>query len=183
MQLRLLFVAVALLGASPARAAGEDEWQVSLRAGAAVARADGRHPAGGAVGAEVERGLDDAWALRAGVLSSFHPVSEKAGTGLPGGTLVNLSGSAGLTYSLDVLRLVPWFQVGVAVMSQRGAVLDGTTRLGLEGALGTTYLIDRHWGIGAVAIYQFLPVDLSGGDALSWSPFVFTLAARVSWTK
>src|SRR5262245_13945306 len=57
-------LAVALLAGRAARAAGEREWQVALRAGAGTVSVDGRKPWGLAGGLDVEYGLTDAWAVR-----------------------------------------------------------------------------------------------------------------------
>src|SRR4051794_27255254 len=57
-----------------AASAGEQEWQVSIRAGIGTVDADGRSPFGGAAGIDVEYGITDAWAAHLSATAGFHPV-------------------------------------------------------------------------------------------------------------
>ena len=123
-----VWLALAATATGARAAAGEDEWQLSARLGVATLDVDGRSPLGTLAGAEVEYGITDAWALRLSVGSGFHPVDAVAKTHLPGGTARTNMALAGVTYTVDVLRLVPYLEVGIGVINFGGAVLTpGTT--------------------------------------------------------
>ena len=163
-------------------AAGEQEWQLSARAGAAALDVDGRHPFGATAGLDLEYGLNDAWAARLSVGSGFHPVDAHPMTHLPGGTVRTTSALLGVTYTFDVLRLVPYLQTGIGVINFGGAVVNSGTAFDAELGLGADYLVTRRWAVGGVLQYQFTPAQLFGSPMdFGGTSFYFGLAARISW--
>src|SRR5262245_60681334 len=99
----------ALSWARQALAVGADEWRLSVQGGAANVRADRRRVFGGLAGIELSLGLSDSWAARGSVGSSWHPVASDMGTPVrPEGVVRATTVGAGLVYSLDVLRIVPF---------------------------------------------------------------------------
>jgi hypothetical protein len=168
---------------APARAAaGEDEWQLSARLGVGDVHVDGRTPFGILAGADVEYGLTDAWALRLALGTGYHSVDADTEKHLPGGRVHTTTALAGVTYTFDVLRLVPFVHTGIGVINFAGAVTRPGTMLDAELGLGADYLLTRRCAVGGVLQYQFTPGQLFG-SAMSFggTNFYFALAARVSW--
>jgi hypothetical protein len=181
-------VAAALLGAGPtARAAGEAEWQLSARLGPAGLNTNGNGPcfpgcAWGGVGAlDLEYGLNDAWALRLSLGASLHPVDARPDLGAPGGTVNATSAMAGVTYTFDVLRLVPYVAGTVGAMRFDGAVAVPRTTLAGEISIGADYLITRFWAWGGSFQYRFTPGGLvSSSFSFDTPAYMFSATLRVS---
>jgi hypothetical protein len=175
--------AVALAAAEPAAQADEDDWRVSARAGLANIVADGRDPMGLGLGGELQYGLDDAWALRLSVAGAAQRVDASMDQTLPGGTIWSYSAFAGLGYTMDVLRLLPTFAVGLGVLGARGAVKSHIGHVGVQVGLGADYLLTPRFAFGVAADYVFAPFDLLShvieGDQI---PQAFALSARATWT-
>jgi hypothetical protein len=169
--------------AAPARAApGEDEWQLSARLGLGDVHVDGRSPLGVLGGADLEYGFSDAWAGRLSIGSGFHPVDADIKNHLPGGTARTTFAVLGVTYTFDVLRLVPYLQTGVGVINFGGAVVKPGTAFDAELGLGADYLVTRRWAVGGVLQYQFTPAQLFGSPMdFGGTSFYFSASARVSW--
>jgi len=169
--------------AAPAHAApGEDEWQVSARLGLGDVDVDGRAPLGAIGGAELEYGFSDAWAARLLAGSGFHPVDVDLKNHLPGGTARTTFALVGVTYTFDVLRLVPYIQTGLGVINFGGAVVKPGTAFDAELGLGADYLVTRRWAVGGVLQYQFTPAQLFGSPMdFGGTSFYFALSARISW--
>lgn len=163
-------------------AADEDEWQISGRAGVSRVSADGRNPGGLRVQIDGLYGLSDAWALRVAGSASYHLIGADMKAGLPAGTASTYGLHAGVNYTLDVLRLLPFFEVAVGVFAVRGQVVDPSTALGMQVGVGAEYLLDPRLGLGAVAEYVYSPFDLlSGALRGTGPPQAFSLSARISW--
>jgi hypothetical protein len=156
---------------APCFAVGEEERQVALTAGAGRLAGGGVEAAGGALARlEGAYGLTDTLALHAALGGSWHARS--------GGTVSTLGVVAGVTYALDVLRVVPFFEGGVAFLGQGGPG-PGRSDLGLEGGVGGEYLLDRYWALALVARAMVLPLRLSGSGG---TPSLLTLALRLGRT-
>ena len=112
----VLALAVSLAAGRTAAAAGEHEWQAALRLGAGTVSVDGRKPWGLAGGVDLEYGLTDAWALRLSFEGSTHDVSKSNDMDTrPAGAIRTDAALIGLTYTFDVLRLVPYADVQVGL--------------------------------------------------------------------
>lgn len=153
---RVLGVTILLLGlfGRAAYAASEGQWEVGAGVGYALASVpegvEGAWRSGGLLGLEAQRGLSDSWALRAGAGFSLHPASDA-------GTARAVGGSAGVTYSVDVLRVVPFGELGAAFLTVVGP--DGRRQgLGFEGGLGATYFLSRRWTVALVGRAAYLPL-------------------------
>lgn len=173
------------LGAVTGRAqaaAGEDEWQVSARLGLGDVDVDGRAPLGVLAGADFEYGFTDAWAARLSLGTGFHNVDADPKKTLPGGRVRASTALIGVTYTFDVLRLVPFIQTGIGVITFAGAVTNPGTQLDAEVGLGADYLLTRRWALGGVFQYQFTPGQLFGSAMeFGGTSFYFALSARLSW--
>ena len=189
---RLALLALAasgcLLGGArvAAAAAGEEEWQVSARVGAGAVDVDGRSPFGFAAGLEVEYGLTDAWAVYASATVGLHPVDEQKmdmemnKPALPGGTARTTAAVVGVSYTFDVLRLVPYIRTGLGVLNFSGAVTQPGTTLSAELGVGADYLITKHWALGGLLQYQFTPIELFGSAMdFGGTSYDFVLSVRL----
>lgn len=169
-----------LLGlARPAAAVGLEEWELAVDARGAWVQADDRRPVGPGLGLQLQYGLTDAWALRGAVGLSGHPVGGNADRG--GGTVTATSAIAGVTYTVDVLRLVPFVEAGVGLLDVRGAVAGARSGLGIDLGVGAQYLVSRRWAVGVVGRYQVFPVELgslSSDDGET--PSLVALALRLA---
>jgi hypothetical protein len=175
--------ALAVGAARPARAAGENEWQLSARTGGATVSVDGRTTWGFAAALDLEYGLTDAWALRATIATSFHSV-DAAGPmdSRPAGRIETTSALGGLTYTIDILRLVPYADLQFGAFKVSGAVqIPRTTFISALG-IGADYFITRKWTTGLHFQYLFAPVDLITGafNLGGSSPYAFSITARIS---
>jgi hypothetical protein len=163
-------------------AADDDDWQLSARGGIASVVVDGRNPTGLRLGLDGQYGLSDAWAVRLTTSGSRHGVSANAAKQLPGGTIWSYAVFGGVSYTMDVLRLLPSFEVGVGMLGVTGAVVKPHRAIGLQAAAAADYLVSPRWSVGGVAEYVYAPFDLIA-NALNGSavPQAFALSARVCW--
>jgi hypothetical protein len=165
--------------ARSAWAVGEDEWQLSLRAG-------GGNPNGypiqawGLAGAlDLEYGLLEAFAARASVGVVSYPVSAVKNVH-PSGTLQARTALVGATYTFDIIRLVPYMEFGIGLLSWSGPAAPRTS-FGTELGLGADYLLSPRWACGASAQYIFAPADLFNNVMqFGQRPLAFSLTLRLS---
>ncbi len=184
MRLALAFVAFGLVAApaARARAVGQDEWQAAARVGIGVVHADGRSPWGEAAGLELEYGLTDAWALRLSLEGSLHSVDKEMKAGLPGGLISTEAALAGVCYTIDVLRLVPYAELQFGAARIGGAVTAPLTMFVSELGLGGDYYLNARWRAGVSLQYLYRPQDLlSNPQGLGNSPFTFSATARLAF--
>jgi opacity protein-like surface antigen len=161
-----------------AAAAGFEEWQAGVVAGVAAPSADGRRPVGPLLGLDAQYGVTDAWALRAAADLTLAPVSADA-TGRPGGLVRATRLTAGVTYAVDVLRVVPILEAGVAFLDVAGDVRQSHQALGFQLGVGAEYFLSRRWAAAVVVRGSYLPLRLGGGG-LDEEASVFALLARLS---
>jgi len=131
--------------------------------GFALAGVDGKARSGVQVGAEAAKGLTDFWAGHAGASYAFLP-------GQPTGGLRHLTSlTLGATYSLDVVRWVPFVDLGLSVFDLRGGGSASSQYLGPQVGLGADYLLSRGWSMAALARFDYLALRLHGsGDSHPW---------------
>lgn len=143
---------------------------------------DGRDPLGVGVGIDVQYGLDDAWAARLSASGGRHAVDADQMRRLPGGNVWSYSAFAGLNYTMDVLRLLPTFELGLGYLGIAGAVQAQRRSLGVQAGIGADYLWRPRFTIGAKAEYVFAPFDLVSNVLNgSQTPQAFSLCARIGW--
>jgi hypothetical protein len=158
-----LALAVALVP----RAAGADEGESALSVGLSFATFsipdhDGQ---GAALGVEYERGLSDAFWLRASAAGAAHHGGDEDGTSYAG------HGALGLTYVIDVLKYVPYLHAGIGAVALGGGALDREVHPVAEIGIGLDILSRRGLSYGAFARL---------GSFLDDSAFV-TAGLRLSW--
>jgi opacity protein-like surface antigen len=165
--------------ATPGFAAAEDEWQLGGTLGADSLRADDRRIYGGIAGIDLQRGVTDAWAVRGALDLALHPV-ERSGA-RPGGLVWAGGLSLGVTYTVDVLRVLPFVEAGFGLLVLGGDVVDARRDAGLEVGFGADYLLSPRWAVGAVVRYRHLLVRLGGGrPTLDGDPSLVGIGVRVS---
>jgi Outer membrane protein beta-barrel domain len=176
----LALAATRVLGIGAARAAGENEWQLAGRLGAQTVNVDGRKPWGPTLAVDVAYGLNDAWAVRATLEASSHSVSpENPQDSRPVGNVNRQAALVGLTYTIDVLRLVPYVDLDVGVVHIGGAVLQPQTLLAMQLGVGADWFVNRLWTVGMGFRYLFEPADLLSDPLnLGTNPFAFSITAR-----
>jgi hypothetical protein len=163
-----------------ARAAGEDEWQASVRLGGANKNGSPTASWGLAGALDLEYGLTDSWSLRVSVGTLSHPVPAVKDVS-PEGSLRATSGLAGATYTFDVLRLVPYVEGGVGLVYWSGVGIQDHAALAMELGVGADYLVTPRWSFGGSAQYLFAPGELlSSAMQFGESPLAFSITARFS---
>jgi hypothetical protein len=175
----VLVAALLALSRGEARAVGEDEWQLSARAGGSNANGYPFEPWGLAGALDVEYGFHEAFAARASVGVAAHPVKAVKNVS-PAGTLQARTALVGATYTFDVLRLVPYVEVGLGVVQWSGPAAPNMA-FAAELGLGADYLLTTRWAWGASAQYIFAPADLfSNATQFGERPLAFSLTLRLS---
>ena len=168
---------------APPTYADEDDWQVAARAGITGISVAGREELGPRLAVDGTYGLTDAWAVRLTASASRHGVSQDATRGLSGDAVFGYSAFGGLSYTMDILRLLPSFEMGLGLLGVTGGVKEPTRSLGMQAAIAADYLINPRWSVGGIAEYVYAPFDLItkglNGTAV---PQAFALSARVCWT-
>ena len=152
-----------LLGAQPARAE-RGKVSLSLLPAAAVIKTNGAWPWGGGGGLDLRVGVSEALALRLTGSTTAHAVSAitDPATGAlkdPGGTLLAFHAGVGVTYTVDILRLVPTIEaslglLGTSIKAPGGATWTSTYAFGIQLGLGLDYLVTPRWSVGAVLRYH-----------------------------
>ena len=155
-RLALLSLLVAWCLPTSTFALGQGEAAISGGVGLAVAFQD-QTRTGLAAEARLLRGLSDSWAARLGIQSAWYP----QGSALPSAHIT--AQSAGLTFAADVLNLVPFADIGLAVADMRGGGLATTWRLGGQLGFGADYFISRHLALSLLARADYFPLRLAGG--------------------
>jgi hypothetical protein len=183
---RPAFTALALLGwlvlPVQARAAGEKEWQLGARTGVGTVSVDDRTTWGFVAGIDAEYGLSDTWALRGTVMSALHSVERENDMDTrPIGKLLTSAALVGLTYTIDILRLVPYGNLQLGVARTDGAVISPGFAFVSALGVGADYYVTPLWTTGAFFQYLFDPFDLIADPfSLGRSPQGFSASLRVS---
>jgi hypothetical protein len=140
--------AVAVLGlVGGAAHAGEDDRSLSVFGGYGTYTIPDHSPAGGVLGLDYERGFSDSMSLRASGGLGMYPLDD-ADLG------ASYSGHAtiGLTYLFDVLKYVPYVNLGAGAIVLTGGPVEDTTVKGLlELGVGLDILHSRSFSYGVQA--------------------------------
>jgi hypothetical protein len=161
-----------LLLAGLPRAARADfkEWSVTLTPAYAIVYVDERAGSGGGGGVDVGFGVSESLTLHASGFLSWHDLD--ATRTARAGTASAFAAMVGLTYSLDVIRLVPSFELALGAIGVRGdaafgsgraaeAVVASSTAFAVGLGFGIDYLVTRHVAVGAAVRYHALVTDLT----------------------
>jgi hypothetical protein len=158
MRFLLAIVSIVLVWGMPASALAVGQGETSLSGGLGLALAfQSQTRAGVQADVRLLRGISDSWAARLGVQTAWYPSDGAA----PSAHVT--AQSVGLTWAADVLNLVPFADIGIAVADLRGAGLTTSWRLGGQLGLGADYLLTRHLSVSLLARVEYFPLRLVGG--------------------
>jgi hypothetical protein len=159
--------------ASSARA-GERELTLALTPVYSVIHWDQREPGGGGLASDLTLGLSEAFSARATAFFTAHPASA-AGDALPKGTIWTGGVFLGLDYAFDVLRLVPFLDMGLGALVHGSEEKRTSADFGVEVGVGADYLVTRGFSLGVMLRYyafitsiRDIPVYLYVGPRLAW---------------
>ncbi len=113
-----LVPALLLLVGGVARAEPK-ELQLGVAPVYALTYVDARKPSGGGVALDFSVGITEGLSVLAAGFVAFHPTDATEMT--PKGTLAAYAAGVGVRYAIDVIRLVPSFEVTIGVLGLRGA--------------------------------------------------------------
>jgi hypothetical protein len=159
---RLPVLALLLLLPCATARAELKEWQLSIHPAYAVAYIDSRTAHGGGPALQLGFGVSDAVSIHVAGLVSFHAADKT--DKLPAGSLTGYGAFVGITYTLDVIRLVPAFDLSFGAVGMRGdlsfgsdaaanAVLKPIDAFAISVGFSIEYLITRHVAVGAEVRY------------------------------
>jgi hypothetical protein len=138
---------------APALALDEGDWQIGLSPQLALQFPTGSGVVfGGGARLDARHGLTDALSAWGALASTWFP---------EGGPARFSTISGGLALAYDVVRVVPFVDLGVALLDHdlgRGR----TQALGFEIAVGAEYLIDPVWSLALTARWQAFVAHLGG---------------------
>ncbi len=117
---------------------------------------------GGTLQLEYEHGVTDSLWIRGAIGGGAY------GTG---GLGYSGSGVLGVTYAIDVLKYVPYINVGVGAIHLRGGSLDTDTKAFIELGIGLDILRSRSFSYGFVARFDSFASEIA----------FFTVGARATW--
>jgi hypothetical protein len=160
-------LAAALAAAALARPAAADEGESALSVDLAFDSftIDDHDGQGGGLGLELERGLSDAFWLRAAAGGAVYRGGNAEGTTYTGRATV------GLTYVIDVLKYVPYLQAGIGGAAVGGGALDTDLHPVAELGVGLDILARRGLSYGMfarVGSYLGDSAFLTAGLRMSW---------------
>lgn len=118
---------------------------------------------GAALGFDYERGWNDTLWLRASMAGGYYDGTR--GRAWSGG------GTVGITYALDVLRYVPYANLGVGALAVGGSALDTQLKPVVELGFGLDVLESRTFSWGVVARF----------DAFASTARFWTIGPRLTW--
>jgi hypothetical protein len=162
-------VSIALLvviSTANAARAEQRELTLGLQPAYGLTYIDERSPSGGGGFAHLAYGITDAVGIQLTGGLTAHPLA--AGTSsdmmplLPG-MLLTWNATAGIVYSLDIVRIVPFFEAGLGVLGTITRTDSGITRsIGISASLGlgADYLLTRRLALGVVIRYHAFLSDL-----------------------
>ena len=167
--MRALAILAATLVPAVAHADYKD-WTIAVWPAYAVTYVDTRAPSGAGGGLEVGFGVTESLTLKASGFMSWHPVDVTKTT--TAGTIGEFAAMVGINYSLDVIRLVPSFDLQLGVLGLRGdaafsdsakanAVVPTSTAFGVGVGLSLDYLLTRHIAVGVVVRYHAFLTDIT----------------------
>lgn len=160
---RLVFASLLLLGAQRAHAERR-ELSVGVQPLFAVGYLSDRSGNGGGGNAHIQLGLTDAVSIVAFGGASYHPLPANPDEKLAEGTLLAWQASVGVSYAIDIVRIQPFFEAAVGVLSlqtQIGKELTSSLQAGVSVGLGADYLLNRYFSFGVAFRYHGVVTDLS----------------------
>jgi hypothetical protein len=170
-----------LLAALAQRAAADEkEFLLAVQPGFSLIHVGDQTAWGGGAGVDFAYGVTDALAVRATGAFTGQAIGEAKMNDqvtAPSGTVLSYFAGVGVTYTIDVLRVVPYIDFAVGALGTRRPTLQGDAwghDFGIEIGLGLDYLVNRRFAVGVVVRYHAfltaiadLPVYLYAGPRLA----------------
>ena len=167
--LRSLLIAALLLGVALPAQASDDENAISVSLGYGTYAVPDYQPSGGVLSVAYRRGFSDAFSWRvSGGAGLYHGASDLTYSG---------HATAGIVYLLDVLKYVPYVEVGLGAILIAGRAPQDGEPVGvqisplLQGAIGLDVLSSRSFSYGVRVEFESLLQETA----------FFTAGARVTW--
>lgn len=160
--MRLAAAIVVLLAVSSAALAEPGGQTLSATVGYSTFSIPDHSPDGTALGVDYELGIADVVMLRASAGGGVYFADKNSYSG---------HGVVGLTYHLDITRIVPFFSVAGGGIVLGGGDIDTDVFALLELAVGADFLHSERFSYGVVLRSETFVESVS----------YFELAARVSW--
>jgi hypothetical protein len=163
----LRWVACALV-LVPALARAEfKEWKIAVTPAYSVGYVDSRTAHGGGGGLEVGFGITESLSLHLSGFLSWHALD--ATMTQKDGIMSAYASMLGLTYTLDVIRLVPYFELQLGVVGTRGTAGFGDDELVVKSSndfalglgFGMDFLVTRNVAVGFLVRYHALLTDIT----------------------
>lgn len=161
-----LLAAIAAVAAwfQPCTAGAEQrELQLGLQPVYGITYIDKRTPSGGGGNLQLSYGITDAVGIQLHGGITDHPLSEDKDDMLAAGTLLTWHASLGVVYSLDIVRIVPYFEASIGLLGVT-TMVNGMTKTslnaGAELGLGGDYMLNRRWAVGVAVRYHAFLTDL-----------------------
>lgn len=137
-----------------------NRWEIVLAPVYAYLLQDQRGDAhGGGAQVFIRYGITDSVGIHVSALWTAHAVSDLPNVADSGGTLQVLSGSAGLSYALDLTRFVPRLEADLGVLS-RHFNEESTTDMAIKIGLGVDYALNGWLSVGAAFHYHAVLTNL-----------------------
>jgi outer membrane scaffolding protein for murein synthesis (MipA/OmpV family) len=164
-------IAIALVTLVPLAARADyKDWTISTFPAYAITYVDTRTASGVGGGVELGYGVTESLTVQASGFLSWHPVSATKTTAA--GTIGEFATMVGINYSLDVIRLVPSFDLSFGLLGLRGdaaftttnkanAVVPSSTAFGVGVGLNLDYLLTRHVALGVIVRYHAFLTDIT----------------------
>jgi len=163
-------LAIFLIWLLPASALAVGQGEADLSGGVGLALGFQGQTRTGAEGElRLLRGISDAWAARLGLQTAWYP----AHGATPAAHVT--AQALGLTWSADVLNLVPFVDLGIVVGDIRGNNMVASQRLGGQFGVGADYLLSRHFTMSLLARVDYFAIRLAGGRDNAPAQLTFAL--------
>ncbi len=117
---------------------------------------------GGGVG-HIQFGITDAVSILAFGGASYHPLPADPDQKLAEGSLLAWHASVGVSYAIDIVRIQPFFEAAVGVISLNtkvGKDTSGGLQAGVAIGIGADYLLNRRFSFGFAFRYHGVVTDL-----------------------
>jgi hypothetical protein len=147
-------------------AADEREFMLAVEPAFSLIHVGNSTAWGGGGGVDLSYGVSDAIAIRVTGAFTGQAIGDYTTdtTRNPSGTVLSYHAGAGLTYIIDILRVVPFIDFSFGLVGSRRPTPQGDVwqnDFGMEIGIGLDYLINRRIAVGAVVRYHAYLTALS----------------------
>lgn len=179
--MRAAFALLVVVALARPGLADEKEFVLSLQPGFSMIHIGDQTAWGGGGGLDLSYGVTDAFAVRVTGAFSAQQIDALTMNNTvvnPAGTVLAYHAGVGVTYIVDILRVVPFIDFSLGLLGTRRPTATGdqwSNEFGIEIGIGVDYLITRRIAIGAVVRYHAfltalatIPVYLYAGPRIAF---------------